>query len=165
MMKNDSIIRIRTIQPSDNPFLAEIIRSTLAEFGANHPGTVYFDKSTDSLYELFRKDRSAYFVAEFNGHIVGGGGVFPTEGLPADTCELVKMYLLPEVRGKGLGKSIIEQCLDRARLFGYRNIYLESMPELKLALKVYEKFGFEYLSSPLGKSGHFGCDLWMIKKL
>ena len=165
MIKNDSILQIRTIQPSDNPILAEIIRSTLAEFGADHPGTVYFDKSTDSLYELFRKDRSAYFVAEFNGHIVGGGGVFPTEGLPADTCELVKMYLLPEVRGKGLGKSIIEQGLDRARLFGYRNIYLESMPELKLALKVYEKFGFEYLSSPLGKSGHFGCDLWMIKKL
>ena len=39
------------------------------------------------------------------------------------------------------------------------------MPELKLALRIYEKFGFEYLSAPIGNSGHFGCDLWMIKKL
>ena len=164
-MKNNSIIQIRTVQPSDNPILAEIIRSTLAEFGANHPGTVYFDQSTDSLYELFRKDHSAYFVAEVDRHIVGGGGIFPTEGLPSDTCEMVKMYLRPEARGQGLGRAIIEQCMDKASYFGYRNIYLETMPELKLALKVYEKFGFEYLSSPMGKSGHFGCDLWMIKRL
>jgi putative acetyltransferase len=36
------------------------------------------------------------------------------------------------------------------------------MPELKNALKVYEKLGFQYLDKPMGNSGHFGCDLWMI---
>jgi putative acetyltransferase len=39
------------------------------------------------------------------------------------------------------------------------------MPELKQALKTYEKFGFEYLDHPMGNTGHFGCELWMIKKL
>lgn len=142
-----------------------IIRSTLTEFGANHPGTVYFDAATDTLYELFRKEKSTYFVAVLNGEIVGGGGIYPTEGLPGGTCELVKMYLLPEARGKGLGRSIIEKCLQYAKECGFRSIYLESMPELKLALTTYEKFGFEYLTAPLGNSGHFGCDLWMLKKL
>ena len=159
------MISLRSIQNSDNATLARIIRDTLAEFGANHPGTVYFDKATDHLWELFQNERSAYFVAVFNGVIVGGGGIFPTVGLPEDTCELVKMYLLPEARGIGLGKSIIELCLEKARELGFRNIYLESMPELSRALKIYEKFGFTYLCAPMGNSGHFGCDLHMMRAL
>ena len=159
-------MKIRTILPSDNAELAKIIRNTLVEFGANHPGTVYFDSSTDTLSEIFKESRSVYFVAEDDhGKIVGGGGIFPTEGLPSDTCELVKMYLLPEARGTGLGRAIIEKCLESARGFGFRKVYLETMPELKLALKVYEKFGFTYLSSPLGCSGHVGCHLHMIKTI
>lgn len=156
---------IRSIEPSDNQPLATIIRSTLAEFGANHPGTVYFDASTDALSEIFQKEKSAYFVAAKEGKIVGGGGIYPTEGLPEGTCELVKMYLLPEVRGMGLGRELLEKCLAAARSHGYRQVYLETMPELKLALKMYEKSGFMYLCSPMGNSGHFGCDLYMSRLL
>ncbi len=164
-MNANSNILIRNIRTGDNPVLAQIIRSTLREFGADHPGTVYFDVATDSLSDLFLKEKSIYFVAHQNGNIVGGGGIYPTEGLPLDTCELVKMYLLPEARGLGLGKLIIEKCILSARAFGFSNIYIESMPELKKALKIYESLGFEYLPAPIGNSGHFGCDLWMIKKL
>lgn len=164
-MEKNPLIVIRTIQNSDNDVLAKIIRTTLAEFGANHPGTVYFDTVTDALFELFRKERSSYFVAEKNGIVVGGGGIYPTYGLPPDTCELVKMYLLPEARGLGLGRSIIEQCLNRAAEFGFGKVYIESMPELKLALRIYEKFGFKYLPAPMGSSGHYGCELWMVKEL
>jgi putative acetyltransferase len=159
-------MQIRPIRLSDNKPLAKIIRDTLTEFGANHPGTVYFDSTTDALSGLFQKPQSAYYVAETeDGRIVGGGGIYPTEGLPYDTCELVKMYLLPEARGKGLGGSIIEKCLQTAKEFGFAHIYLESMPELEQALKVYERFGFSYIPAPLGQSVHFGCDLWMIKTL
>ncbi|MGN6294996.1 MAG: GNAT family N-acetyltransferase [Chitinophagaceae bacterium] len=158
-------ITIRPIQPSDNAALAVIIRSALKEFGANHPGTVYYDATTDALYELFRELRSGYFVALIDDKIVGGGGIFPTEGLPEGTCELVKMYLSPEARGTGLGKKLIETSLAFAKETGYRNVYLETMPELKQALKVYAKFGFEYLSAPIGNSGHTGCSLWMLKQL
>lgn len=158
-------INIRTIEPDDNAQLAKVVRNTLAEFGANHPGTVYYDPTTDALYELFRQPRSAYFVAVKDDQILGGGGVFPTEGLPADTCELVKMYLVPEARGIGLGKAIIEKCFETARNFGFSKIYLETMPELKQALIVYEKFGFSYLDGPIGNSGHFGCERWMMRIL
>jgi len=162
---NCPMIIIRPIEPSDNTYLANIVRETLVEFGANHPGTVYFDEATDHLYEVFRADRSHYFVAEMDGRIVGGGGVFPTSGLPDDTCELVKMYLMPEARGIGVGRSILEKCLESAREFGFRRIYLESMPELSLALKIYEKLGFTYLCAPMGNSGHYGCELHMIRDL
>lgn len=154
---------IRQLQESDNPVIARIVRDTLAEFGANKPGTVYFDPTTDNLYGLFQQPGSVYFVAETGNEIIGGAGIFPTEGLPNDTCELVKMYLLPHARGKGLGKKLIEKCIDFARENGYKNVYLETMPELKQALQVYQKLGFEYLPGPMGNSGHTGCSLWMLR--
>jgi len=158
-------VTIRPIQPSDNTFIAKIIRDTLAEFGANHPGTVYYDPTTDALYELFQKEKSVYNIAEINGKIVGGGGIYPTAGLPTDTCELVKMYLLPEARGIGLGSKLITLCLEQAKANGFSKVYLETMNELKAALKVYAGMGFTYLNGPMGNSGHFGCPLWMIKEL
>ena len=87
-------ITIRTISPADNQELAAVIRATLKEFGANRPGTVYFDPTTDQLFELFQTPNSFYQVAIHNDHVIGGGGIFHSDGLPADTCELVKMYLL-----------------------------------------------------------------------
>ena len=153
---------IRTIEPQDNQALALVVRNTLAEFGANKPGTVYFDPTTDALYEVFQKPSSIYYVVLKDDKIIGGGGIYPTDGLPGDTCELVKMYLLPEARGLGLGRLLIEKCLQFAKESGYKNVYLETMPELKNALKVYEKMGFKYLAGPMGNSGHFGCELWMM---
>jgi putative acetyltransferase len=109
--------------------------------------------------------QSAYFIAEKDGKILGGAGIFPTEGLPHGTCELVKMYLSADARGSGLGRRMIDQCLATAQEKGYHSVYLETMPELKKAVSVYEKFGFTYLDKPMGNSGHNGCDIWMIKPL
>jgi len=158
-------LTIRFIQPADNKSLAKIVRDTLAEFGAAHPGTVYFDPTTDALFELFQKKGAGYFVALINETIVGGAGIYPTDGLEEDTCELVKMYLLPHGRGLGIGRTLIEKSLSFAKQSGYKNVYLETMPELNQALKVYAKFGFEYLQAPMGNSGHTGCSLWMLKKI
>ena len=158
-------IKLRTIQKEDNVQLAQIIRDTLTEFKANKPGTVYYDETTDQLFELFQKPGSIYFVALMDDEIVGGGGIYPSDGLPNGTCELVKMYLLPEARGIGLGKRIIEECLAFAKENGNTQVYIESMPELENALKVYEKFGFKYISAPLGNTGHHGCEKWMLLSL
>jgi putative acetyltransferase len=160
-----SQIQIRPIQLADNTGIAQVIRTTLKEFGANKPGTVYFDSSTDHLFELFQVPGAMYQVALLEGEIVGGGGIYPTEGLPADTCELVKMYVLKKVRGIGLGRDLIQKSLDYAKEVGYKKVYLETMPELQQALATYQKFGFKYINQPLGNSGHFGCDLWMLKEL
>ena len=157
-----SLTEIRAIRPGDNSYLAKIIRNSLEEFGANHPGTVYYDDSTDHLYELFRHPGSVYFVAEYDQQVAGGAGIFPTEGLPEGCVELVKMYLKPEARGQRIGQALISQCLDWAREQGHKQVYLESMPELSKAVSVYEKFGFRYLKGPMGNTGHSGCQIWML---
>ena len=158
-------ILIRAIQPADNQSLAIIIRTSLAEFGANKPGTVYFDPTTDALFELFQQAGSFYLVAEQNGQVLGGAGIFPSAGLPEGVCELVKMYLHKDARGMGLGRLLINECLEKSKAAGYRKVYLETMPELRKAVSVYEKFGFAYLPGPMGNTGHFGCDVWMLKEM
>ncbi|OIR00640.1 acetyltransferase (GNAT) family protein [mine drainage metagenome] len=157
---------VRNIEPNDNAALASIIRRSLEEFNAAKYGTVYFDKATDHLYELFSSTpNSIYFVAELNGTIIGGAGIFPTANLPEGYCELVKMYLSKDARGLGLGRMMISKCLEAAKEMGFTKVYLESMPELSRAIQVYEKFGFKYLKGSLGNSGHTGCDIWMEKEL
>ena len=156
---------IRKIIKEDNKAIAVIIRSVLAEFKANKPGTVYYDPTTDDLFTLFQTPRSAYFVATVDDEIVGGSGVYPTPNLPDGCCELVKIYLSPAARGKGIGKALMQQCFNTAKELGYTSMYLETMPELSTAVGMYEQMGFIYLKGPLGNSGHFGCDIWMIKEL
>ncbi len=160
----ETTITLRPITPSDAAALARVIRDTLAEYGAAKPGTAYYDAATDHLPELFAATpRSAYFVAERGGEVLGGGGIFPTENLPADTVELVKLYLLPAARGLGVGKALIQQCLEAARAAGYARVYLETTEELTQAIPLYERMGFSYLPEALGNSGHFGCQIWMIR--
>ncbi len=156
---------IRPIESRDNEALAKVIRAALAEFGANKPGTVYFDPTTDALFELFRTPGSYYYVATLDEKVVGGCGIFPTENLPQGTCELVKLYVAKEARGTGLGKQLMEKSMSWAKETGYTQVYLESMPELKKAVSIYEKVGFQPLDHPLGNSGHDGCDIWMLKAL
>ena len=158
-------MQIRPIEPGDNEALAKVIRAALAEFGANKPGTVYFDPTTDALYELFRTPRSYYYVAIEDNQVVGGCGIFPTDNLPDGTCELVKLYVAKEARGSGLGKELMEKSMSWAKASGYTQVYLESMPELAKAVSIYEKVGFHSLDGPLGNSGHCGCDIWMLKEI
>jgi putative acetyltransferase len=156
---------IRPIRQDDDKALAKIIRDTLTEFKANKPGTVYFDETTDHLADVFKVAGSIYFVAEMDGEIIGGSGIYPTANLPDGTCELVKLYLSTEARGKGIGKLLLEKCIAAAKELGYKKIYLETMPELIIAIPMYEKYGFTYLQAAQGCSGHTGCDVWMIKDL
>ncbi|HEU5051782.1 MAG TPA: GNAT family N-acetyltransferase, partial [Hanamia sp.] len=108
---------------------------------------------------------STYFIIETGGEIGGGAGIFPTQGLLEDTCELVKMYVAKKFRGNGYGQTLLNKCFEQARKEGYKKMYIESMPELKNALGMYEKNGFEYIPNPIGNSGHTGCDLFMLKEL
>lgn len=158
-------LHIRPIQPADNPTIAAIIRNTLTEFGANKPGTAFYDAATDDMYQNFQTPGSRYHVGLLDDRVVGGGGIYPSAGLPEGVCELVKMYLDPIARGHGLGKRLIEASLDFARQYGYRQVYIETMPELEKAVSIYERFGFHHLDRAMGCTGHYGCSLWLLKDL
>ena len=158
-------IIFRPIEEKDNKEMAELIREVFREFNIHRPGTVYFDPTTDNLYGLFRIAGSEYWIAEQDRIIVGGCGVYPTPGLPDGCAELVKFYLSSTQRGKGIGRQLMEKTFESAKQMGYSKLYLESLPELTRAISLYEKADFKFISGPMGKSGHFGCDIWMLKDL
>jgi putative acetyltransferase len=156
-------VTYRNIEEKDNKELAGLIRSVFREFKIDRPGTVYYDPTTDNLSELFKTPGSVYWIAEVNGTMAGGCGIYPTQGLPEGCAELVKFYLLPEWRSRGIGRCLMEKCFESAKQFGYKQLYLESLPELSKAVSMYLKSGFRHIQYALGNSGHFGCNIWMVK--
>ena len=155
----------RPIEEKDNKEIANLIRAVFLEFNIHRPGTVYFDPTTDNLFKLFSAPGSEYWIAEENNIIIGGCGVYPTPGLPEGCAELVKFYLSASQRGKGIGWHLMVKTFDSAKKFGYGKLYLESLPELNRAINLYEKAGFKFIHGPMGNSGHFGCNIWMLKDL
>ena len=150
--------RIRPIEPGDDPAVAAIIREVMPSFGACGPGFALSDPEVDHMSAAYNQPRCAFYVVEEEGRVTGCGGIAPLAGADADTCELRKMYFLPEARGRGLGERMLRLCLDRAREFGYRRCYLETLSGMDAAMRLYQRLGFRALQGPLGNTGHFSCD-------
>ena len=158
-------VRIREIKPGDNGEVARVVREVLIEMGVSKVGTAYADKALDHMFENYNMPRATYFVIDNGGKIIGCAGVAQLENYDGNVCELQKMYFLKGARGKGLGAKMMQVCLDRAREFGYEKCYLETMPYMEGAQKLYRKSGFEYIDAPMGNTGHFSCPVWMLKTL
>jgi putative acetyltransferase len=156
---------IREIQIEDNQQIAAVIRKVLVELNVPKVGTAYADPQLNFMFETYNELKSAYFVIEKDGKILGGAGVKQLENEEKNICELQKMYVLSEARNLGLGAKLIENCLKKAIEFGFESCYLETMPYMEAAQKLYKKVGFDYICSPLGNTGHTSCPVWMLKKL
>lgn len=156
---------IRKIQKQDNQQIAAVIRKVLIELNVPKVGTAYADPQLDFMFETYIESQSVYFVIENDGEILGGAGIKQLENEEKNICELQKMYVLNDARNLGLGAKLIENCLQKAIEFGFESCYLETMPYMEAAQKLYKKVGFDYISSPLGNTGHTSCPVWMLKKL
>jgi len=158
-------IQIRPIEKKDNKKLASVIRAVLVEFNAPLEGTAYADPHLERLFETYDRPKSTYFIIEKNGEIVGGAGIMQLENTDKNICELQKMYFSPSVRGIGMGANMMEKCLSFAKNNGFEQCYLETLPYMKEAQVLYKKTGFNYIEKPIGNTGHFSCDVWMLKDL
>ncbi len=158
-------VLIRDIKQEDNQVIEQIIRAIFPEFGLSLVGTAYEDNETPRMFESYQANNEFYLVIEEGGEVLGGGGVKPLKDFEKDVCELQKMYFSPKGRGKGYGKLLFNKCLEEAKDIGYKKCYLESASQLKAAIYIYEKTGFEHLDGPLGNTGHYSCGVWMIKDL
>ncbi|HMQ48576.1 MAG TPA: GNAT family N-acetyltransferase [Saprospiraceae bacterium] len=156
---------IRPILKSDNSQVAFIIRQVMTEFGAVGEGYSILDPEVDEMYEAYHSDNAAFFVLAAGDHILGCGGIGPLAGGDKDTCELKKMYFLPETRGQGWGKKFVLHCLDAARSMGYRFCYLETIHRMEQANKLYQKMGFQQMPNALGCTGHSSCETYYLLEL
>lgn len=158
-------VSIRPIQPGDDAAMAAVIRTVMPEFGAVGSGFAINDPEVDWMSRAYAALRHAYFVLERDGRVLGGAGVAPLAGGDPDTCELRKMYFLPEARGLGAGAAMMERCLTAARSFGFTRCYLETLTGMDAAMRLYERSGFTRIDAPLGATGHGGCNRFYLLDL
>jgi putative acetyltransferase len=166
---------IRPIAPRDRDGVARLIRTVMPEFGAKGPGFAILDPEVDDMYGAYQGKRSAYWVITMRDpelgrtrsaeRVVGGGGFAPLTGGDRETCELRKMYFLPELRGMGFGQEILSKCIDGARRARFSRMYLETLENMAQARALYERNGFERLEAALGCTGHYGCQLFYARTL
>jgi putative acetyltransferase len=164
-MPEPAPLRIEPITQADDPQMAAIIRTVMPEFGASGCGFAINDPEVDWMSRAYTGPRSAYFVLQRDGRVLGGGGVAPLEGGDPDTCELRKMYFLPEARGVGAGAAMMTRCLEAARAFGVRRCYLETLTGMDAAMRLYERSGFRRIDGPMGATGHGGCNTFYLRDL
>lgn len=163
MTSNNYILR--EITQKDNEQIAKVIRDVLIEMGVPKVGTAYEDKALNEMFETYNKPSAAYYVIENNKKIIGGAGIAQLNNYDGNICEFQKMYFLSEARGLGLGSKLIAICLEKAKKFGFEKCYLETMPYMDSARALYHKNGFISLDKPVGNTGHYSCNVWMIKDL
>ncbi len=160
------MLNYRKIEAADDTEIAKIIRSNLEKFHLNLPGTAYFDPELDHLSDYYssKPDKRIYFVAlDEKGQVIGGVGIAEFNGI--DNCaELQKLYLGNLAKGKGYGKDLMMIAEDWARSAGYKNLYLETHTNLSVALKLYEKMGFQQVEKPCSTQ-HSTMNRFYLKKL
>ncbi len=158
-------LEIRPITAQDDSAIKQIIEQVGKEYGAIGDGFGPSDAEVEHMSRHYAPQyKSQYWVALLDGKVVGGSGIAQFANDPK-TCELRKLFLLPETRGYGIGKKLTQTCLDFATQQGYHQCYLDTLSSMEGAIKLYLSEGFSRLDKPLDGTLHNGCDVWMLKSL
>lgn len=158
---------LRPLRPADDAAVAAIIRDVMTEHRCSGEGFAIHDAEVAGMSRHYAAADARYFVAARGGEVLGGGGFARLAGSAVDaaTCELRKMYFRPAARGLGLGHELLALLLDEMRAAGYRRCYLETTSWMAAAQHLYRAHGFAEIPSPLGNTGHHGCDRFFVRDL
>ena len=172
---------IRPIQPEDNAAVAALVQSVLEEHNCIGPGFASSDPELQDMYSAYQRNlqtlssaytgsKAGYWVIEETetGRVLGGAGYSRLKGTTPEEsiCELQKVYFYPELRGKGMGRALVTYVIRQAAADGYREMYLETVPQMASAQGLYRKLGFTSLQTNKGNTGHQKrCTVYMSREL
>jgi putative acetyltransferase len=140
MIRIDDQLSIRQATRADQEQVRRLVFGVLGEFGLE-PSPESTDADLNDIEGAYLNSGGMFEIIErSDGQVVGSVGIYPMEdGL----CELRKMYLAADVRGRGLGKLLLERALSHARKAGFRAVMLETASVLKEAVRLYTSYGFQ----------------------
>jgi len=131
--------RLRPANNNDCDNIADLVYGILREYDLK-PDPACTDADIKDVESSYFGRGGKFFVLETeDGSIIGAYGLYPAE---EHTCELRKMYLQKEHRGKGLGKFLLDDALSKARQVGFERMILETASVLKEAIALYKSYGF-----------------------
>jgi len=117
----------------------ELIGDVFAEYGMTFEPSG-FDADLTAIPEHYPAHGGWFAVLLDAGRVVGTVAVVPRED---GTCELKRLYLRPEYRGRGHGEALLTAALDWAAARGFRTMVAWSDVRLPRAHRLYERLGFE----------------------
>ena len=131
--------KLRTATNADAAQIRDLVYAVLGEYGLK-PDPESTDADLADIEQAYFASGGAFYVLESQrGSIIGAYGLYRID---ERTCELRKMYLHRDYRGKGLGKRLLEDALTRARRRGFARVVLETASVLKEAIALYQTYGF-----------------------
>jgi len=129
----------RSASNRDAAAIKKVVFPVLREYGLK-PDPDGTDADLGDVEESYIRAGGAFEVVQGpDGRVVGTVGLWPMNRRQA---ELRKMYLVPALRGRGLGKRLLERMLQKARQLGFQEVWLETNSVLKEAIGLYQKYGF-----------------------
>ena len=150
---------IRSWEKRDRAVVREIIDQILTEYGLTFDPKDA-DRDVVEVEQFYQETGGEFWVVEQEEKIVGTAGYYPiSRGNKA--VEIRKMYLLPIVRGKGLGTYLLRELERVIAAQGYEEIWLETATVLKEAVRLYENNGYQ----PATGVETTRCDRVYIKQL
>lgn len=150
---------IRDWHKRDRNSAAEVIRQVLEEYNLPWQPELA-DRDVIEVETSYLASGGEFWVIELEEKIVGTAAYYPTQNDPQGV-EIRKMYLLKEVRGKGLGKYLLEQLEKAIAKKGFSTIYIETASVLKEAVILYTKNHYQ----PMTEVATARCDLAYFKKI
>ncbi|MEL6250288.1 MAG: GNAT family N-acetyltransferase [Cyanobacteria bacterium J06648_16] len=135
---------IRDWQPRDRTAAANVIQTVLTEYGLGWEGACSGSADQDAVEveTHYWQTGGEFWIVESAGQVVGTAGYCPTRR-GERAAELRKMYLLPVVRGQGLGRYLLQQLESAAARQGFQSLWLETATVLDRAVALYEKSGYQ----------------------
>jgi putative acetyltransferase len=135
---------IRDWRVSDRTPAANVIKTVLAEYGLGWEVDCggCSDQDAVEVEKYYLATGGEFWVIARAGVVVGTGGYLPIER-GQNAVEIRKMYLLPQARGQGLGRFLLEQLEQAAAAKGFKEVWIETATVLREAVQLYEKSGYQ----------------------
>ncbi len=130
---------LRPATNTDGAAVRDLIFSVLQEYGLA-PDPAQTDADLNDIETFYFKQGGYFGVVEEQGVVIATVGLIREDG---NSCELRKMYALPSVRGRGLGRFLMDSAIEKAREWQCDRISLETASVLKQAIQLYRKYGFQ----------------------
>ena len=119
-----------------------------------------YEQELSHLQEKYGGADGRFYVALAEGRVVG---CIALRRFDKESCELKRLYVLPEFRGCGIARGLTRRLIADARDMGYRRMLLDTLPFLRGAMALYESEGFyrvdRYNDSPLSRTFFYCLDL------
>ena len=132
---------IREWEERDRVLAAKIIGSVLADYGLSWE-PLGADRDVLEVEQFYQATGGEFWVIEREGQLVGTGAYYPV-ARREHAVEIRKMYFVPEVRGQGLGRFLLEELERAIGDRGFHQIWIETASVLKEAVKLYESSGYQ----------------------